>query len=520
MAPFTHVGRYQLLERLGAGGMGEVHLAHDQQLDRRVAIKLLPANLAADLVARERLRREALAAAALDHPFICKVFEVGEDAGTVFIVMEYVRGETLFSRMRVGRLHLTEALRIAGEIAEAIEEAHSANIIHRDLKPANIMLTTQGRVKVMDFGLAKKADSCAGSETLTVNEPLTSQGRVVGTPNYLSPEQLTGAPLDGRSDLFSYGIILSELLLGRHPFHRHSSVETMAAILRDPPRLEANGSAELSPGLMVLIRRLLAKSPDERYQSVRELRSDLARFTAPAGGPETQVVSAITLIGRDHERDQLQRLLRAALAGHGSLVLIGGEPGIGKTHLTRAILAEAQKLGCFGLTGHCYEMEGSPPYVPFIETLEYCMRVAPLETFRYAIGESAPEIAKLLPELRRLYPDIPAAIELPPEQQRRFLFNAYREFVERSSRLTPVVAVFEDLHWGDEATLQLLGHLAQSVSTIPLLLIGTYRDVDLDVARPFARLLETWVRDKVATRLTLRRLRSPRSRSDADGAEW
>ena len=274
MALPARIGRYELVRRLGAGGMGEVYLAHDPQLERRVAIKLLPSNLAADEIARERLRREALATAALDHPFVCKVFEVGEDAGTVFIAMEYVRGETLSARMRAGRLPFAEALRIAGEIAEALEEAHSVDIVHRDLKPANVILTTHGRVKVMDFGLAKRSSASEGTETLTVNDALTDEGTVVGTPDYLSPEQLKGAPLDGRSDLFSYGIILCELVLGRHPFQRHSSLETMAAILRDPPQLETSASAELSPGLMVLIRRLLAKSPDERYRSVRELRSD------------------------------------------------------------------------------------------------------------------------------------------------------------------------------------------------------------------------------------------------------
>src|SRR5688572_15773827 len=223
MSRDTHIGRYQLLECIGAGGMGEVHLAHDPLLQRRIAIKLLPDNQAADPLARERLRREALAAAALDHPFICKVFEVGEDLGVIFIAMEYVKGQTLFERMRAGRLPFAEALRIAGEIAEAIEEAHTAHLIHRDLKPANIMLTSQGRVKVMDFGLAKRAYQPAGNETCTVESPLTSDGITVGTPDYMSPEQLAGAPLDGRSDLFSYGIILCELLLGRHPFQRHTS---------------------------------------------------------------------------------------------------------------------------------------------------------------------------------------------------------------------------------------------------------------------------------------------------------
>ena len=422
--------------------------------------------------------------------------------------MEFVRGETLFARMRDGRIPTSEALRIAGEMADAIAEAHAAHLIHRDLKPSNIMLTSQGRVKIMDFGLAKKTQQSGRDETTELQ--LTGVGVPVGTPDYMSPEQLTGTPLDGRSDLFAFGIILCELLIGKHPFQRGSSVETMSAILREPPDLSVSESGNLSPGLMVLIRQLLAKSPDERYGSIIQLRADLATLAASsAAEPVTEAQPPLTMIGRDRELDQFRRHLDAALAGRGSLVLIGGEPGIGKTHLTRAVLAEAGRRGCFGVVGHSYEMEGSPPYVPFIEMLEYVARAAPRESFRQSIGESASEIAKLMPELRRIYPDIPPALELPPEQQRRYLFNAYQEFVERSARLTPIVAVFEDLHWADEATLLLLRHLAQSIATIPLLIIGTYRDVELDVTRPFASALEGWVREKVATRVTLRRFALP-----------
>jgi eukaryotic-like serine/threonine-protein kinase len=236
------LGSYQILSLLGAGGMGEVYLAYDPRLDRRVAIKLLPAHLAADAAARERLRREALAAAALDHPFICKIFEVGEDNGRLYFVMEYVLGETLFARIRAGRLPLSEGLRIAGEIAEAVEEAHAKRFVHRDLKPANIMLMPQGHAKVMDFGLAKRASPGECDVTLTSDgEQLTARGIVVGTPDYMSPEQVTGAPIDHRSDQFSFGLILCEMLTGQHPFRRGSALETMNAILRDPPDLAARG---------------------------------------------------------------------------------------------------------------------------------------------------------------------------------------------------------------------------------------------------------------------------------------
>ncbi len=225
--------------------------------------------------------------------------------------------------------------------------------------------------------------------------------------------------------------------------------------------------------------------------------------------PEKYSTQSICLIGREQERAQLLRLVNAAIEGNGSMVLIGGEPGIGKTHLTRAILSEAAKRGCFAMLGHCYEMEGSPPYGPFIEMLECSARVAPRDAFRDELGDAAPEIAKLMPELRRIYSDIPAALELPPEQQRRFLFNAYREFVERAAHAAPIVMAFEDLQWADESALLLVEHLAQTVSEIPMLIIGTYRDTEVDVTRPFGRALTGWIREKTATRVSLPRLSAP-----------
>jgi serine/threonine protein kinase len=333
LSPGATIGSYQVLERLGSGGMGEVYLAYDPHLDRRVAIKLLPAHLAADAVARERLRREALAAAALDHPFICKIFEIGEDKGTLFIVMEYISGETLYSRLRGGLLPRSQALRIAAEVAEALEEAHAKPLVHRDLKPANVMLTSQSRAKVMDFGLAKKPASDKLKDTgVTAGDlPLTAAGAVAGTPEYMSPEQMTGAPLDHRSDLFSFGIILCELLTGKHPFQRNSKLETLTAILRDPPDLAVTGNAGLSPGEIVLIRRLLAKSPEERYQSMREVCDDLARLASSSAVAAEPEEASTPSIGRDLSYQSasgigadLKRLNRAADSGRRA----GVSPGV------------------------------------------------------------------------------------------------------------------------------------------------------------------------------------------------
>ena len=223
--------------------MGEVYRARDPRLDRQVAIKLLPGELAADPHARERLRREAMAVAAIDHPYICKIFEIGEDGDALFLVMEYIAGETLHRRLQDGPLPLSDALRVAGEIAEALQEAHARRFLHRDLKPANIMLTEQGHVKVMDFGLAKRVEDLPSPDQATARNraaQLTAHGSIVGTPDYMSPEQVKGVTLDARSDLFSFGVILAEMISGRHPFRQPSTGETLSAVLREPPDLSGD----------------------------------------------------------------------------------------------------------------------------------------------------------------------------------------------------------------------------------------------------------------------------------------
>jgi serine/threonine protein kinase/tetratricopeptide (TPR) repeat protein len=516
VAPGTRLGSYELLTPIGAGGMGEVWKARDLRLDRMVAIKVLSGDTAGDPHASERLHREALAAAALDHPFICKVFEIGEHTGengeTLFLVMEYIAGETLSQRLRLGRIPVPDAIRIAGEIGEALEEAHAHGILHRDLKPANIMLTGQGHVKILDFGLARRfANVPTPSELSTETTSLTSPGTIVGTPEYMSPEQLKDLNLDARSDLFSFGVILAEMISGRHPFRKTSRAETLAAVIGGAPDFGTDiPRGRIVQGLIVMVRRMLAKAFDDRYGSISDVRADLARLvsTSPNAGrdEEGDHGQRTNPIGRDAELRDLIKLLDEALRGHGSLILIGGEPGIGKTHLASALLDAARLRGAWALRGHCYDLEGTPPYSPFIEHLESCARDAPRDAFRYALGDDAPEVARLMPELRRMFPDIPAATELPPEHRRRFLFNAYREFAERSARVTPIVALFEDLQWADESTLLLLQHLAQAVEGMPILLVGTYRDVDLQIGQPLARTLESLLRLNLGTRILLRRL--------------
>ncbi len=265
------VRHFKILKRIGKGGMGEVYLARDTVLDRKVAIKFLSAEMQQDPMGRQRLLKEARAAAALDHPFICKVYETGEVQGEGYIAMEYIEGQDLKAKLDEGSLPIHESLRIVSEIAEALEDAHKKGILHRDLKPANIMLTPQGHVKVMDFGLAKRF--LTGEETIaqTITQAAdTEQGALVGTLAYMSPEQARGEEIDSRSDIFSLGIILQELLSGNHPFTKTSAIETLSAILRDPPPQTQVKPKSINPILAPILDKALAKNRKDRYQNMSE----------------------------------------------------------------------------------------------------------------------------------------------------------------------------------------------------------------------------------------------------------
>jgi tetratricopeptide (TPR) repeat protein/tRNA A-37 threonylcarbamoyl transferase component Bud32 len=273
------VKHYEILEPIGKGGMGEVYLALDTILDRKVAIKFLPEETQQDHTSRERFIREAKSAASLDHPFICKIYEAGEVDGKAYIVMEFIEGEDLGERLKKDPLPLRDSLNVALEIAEALEKAHKNNIVHRDLKPANIMLTPQGHVKVMDFGLAKKVlPSGEDAITKTITQAsITEQGMIAGTLAYMSPEQARGEEVDQRSDIFALGIVLQEMLSGMHPFTKPSAIETLSAILRDPAPHPNIKPKTMSPILFPILRRSLAKDPNERYGDIADFAHDIRK---------------------------------------------------------------------------------------------------------------------------------------------------------------------------------------------------------------------------------------------------
>lgn len=275
IAAGLRLGRYQIRSKLGAGGMGEVYLADDLELGRPVAIKVLPSEDKADPTARKRLVREARAAATLDHQNICAVYEVGEADGHVFIAMQLVEGQTLDARLRQGPLDLADTLAIAVQIVDALCQAHEHGILHRDIKPANVMLTARGQAKVMDFGLAKLTSASGESGNTLTASAVSALGAVVGTVPYMSPEQVRGLETDRRSDLFSVGVLLYEMVSGRRPFDDSSPAATASAILTRDPLPLARFAPDTPPEFERIVAKSIRKDPKERYQTAGDLLVDL-----------------------------------------------------------------------------------------------------------------------------------------------------------------------------------------------------------------------------------------------------
>jgi DNA helicase-2/ATP-dependent DNA helicase PcrA len=359
--PEETIAHYRIMEPIGAGGMGAVYKAYDKKLHRVVALKLLPPEYISQQDRRRRFLQEARAASALNHPHILTVYEVGEDNGKPYIAMEYVEGETLRKKIKSGVLKLKETLDIAIQIAEGLAKAHEAGIIHRDLKPENLMIRRDGYAKILDFGLAKlvaqreralAADS--GQKTLIRVE--TEYGTMLGTVNYMSPEQLLGQRVDRRCDIFSFGVVLCEMLTGSGPFVNENRIDTMHAILHQEPKLPDAIKYELPPDLHRILSRALAKTPKDRYQSVAELAAELKTIrrdlelgkVLPVPTKSRLVLKRREVGARasriDYEKELNESQFKAVMTTEGPLLIVAGA-GTGKTRTLVYRVARLVEIG-------------------------------------------------------------------------------------------------------------------------------------------------------------------------------
>src|SRR5215475_5762784 len=271
--PSTVINHYEVVSLLGAGGMGEVYLAEDPRLGRRVAIKVLPAEFARDSDRLRRFEQEARATSSLNHPNILTVYDIGDHEGSPYIVAELLEGEELSELIKQGAIAQRKAVDYARQIVEGLAAAHAKGVVHRDLKPENLFITNDGRLKILDFGLAKltQVDGSQAQTDIPTRRVNTDPGVVMGTVGYMSPEQLKGRAVDQRSDIFAFGAILYEMLSGRRAFHGESAAETMSAILKeDPPELSQTNQ-NVSPALERLVNRCLEESPESRFHSASDL---------------------------------------------------------------------------------------------------------------------------------------------------------------------------------------------------------------------------------------------------------
>jgi hypothetical protein len=493
---------------LGEGGKKRVYLARDSKLDRDVAVSVIKTE-GLDEAGLKRIQREAQAMGRLgDQANIVTVFDIGDDNGQPYIVSQHMAGgdlEGLLSRSEDHRLPMAKATEIAEQICAALEHAHAQAVIHRDLKPGNIWLTEDGSAKLGDFGLAVAID----------RSRLTREGMMVGTTSYMPPEQAVGGDVTPRSDLYSLGCVLYEMVTGRAPFLGDESVAVISQHINTAPVSPSWHNPEVPKALELLILQLLAKPPDDRPADAKtvanELRAIRERSTvetvaeAPAQG-DLQGLAWGQFVGRRQEMDQLKLILESALSGQGSLAMLVGEPGIGKTRLAEEFAVYAKLRGAQVLTGRCFEGEVTLPYRPFIEAFQQYMRSRPDAELRGELGDGAPEVAKLVSEVRQRFPDIPEAQPLEAEAERLRLYESISTFIRNASEVNPIVLMLDDIHWADKPSLLMMRYLARSVAGQRVLILGAYRDVELDRTHPLSEVLTTLRQETPYQRVLLRGL--------------
>ena len=501
-------GRYKVKRFLGEGGKKKVYLAHDTILDRDVAFALIKTE-GLDDAGRTRIQREGQAMGRLgSHPHIVTVFDLGVEGDQPYMVTELMGGgdvEGVVEEAEHHRLTLEPAIRIAIETCRGLEFAHSHDIVHRDLKPGNVWLTSDGVAKIGDFGLAVATD----------RSRLTQEGMMVGTVSYMPPEQAMGGTVEARSDLYSLGAMLYEMVCGRPPFVGDDSVAIIGQHLNTPPVAPTWHNPECPKALEALILRLLEKDSTNRPASAQQVLQalesvDLSHHTIEAplavGAPDQNPIYNRTFVGRESELHQLEAAFNNAMSGVGSLSMVVGEPGIGKTALIEHLATYATLRGGKTLIGHCYE-EGSLslPYLAFVEAMRTYVLEREPQGLSTDLGTGAADVARIVSEIRDR-----VQVELrdpgDPDDDRWWLLQGVSTFLRNVSTVQPLCIVLEDLHWSDRGTLDLLTHISRNLQGARLLIVGTYRDVEVDRAHPLSSALAELRRGSAFQRVPLRGL--------------
>ncbi len=510
LPPSFASGRYQVRRFLGEGAKKRVFDAHDSRLDRDVAIALIKTD-GLDTLGRQRIVHEAQALGRLGtHPNIVSVFDLGEhpsagsgQADQPYIVSELMAGD-VEGALRESRepLALERTLAIAKDICRGLEFAHERSVVHRDLKPANVWLAQDGTAKIGDFGLAVSLD----------RSRMTQHGMMVGTVSYMPPEQALGGDVTARADLYALGAMLYEMVTGRPPFVGDDPTAVISQHINTTPVAPSWYTEHCPPDLEELILRLLAKDPGARPASATEVLEALERIDPSqpsASHSESNVLDRLArgvFVGREEELARLHRQFDEAFAGRGSLVMLVGEPGIGKTRTVQELETYARIRGGIALWGAAHEAAGAPAYWPWVQ-------VGRMYGSANDVTELAPDMQGKGSLLVSIFPERredanfaePEALDDPEAAQFR-LFDAYTTFVRAMAKRSPLIIALDDLHWSDKPTLLLLQHLAREVSHMRVLLVGTYRDTDLVRAHPLSEALATLNRGAGFQRVVLRGL--------------
>src|SRR5829696_5164534 len=484
--PTEIAGRYRVRRFLGQGGRKRVYLSEDTTTGAEVALSLYDtAGVGAAIQARARREADAMRKLG-DHAHVVTVLDTGEDDGNPFIVSRYMPGGDVQGLLAAagGQLEVARAVEIAADVTRALEHAHSRGIVHRDLKPANVWIDDDGHARLGDFGLAT-----------TEARSRVSGGTLVGTVAYLPPEQAVGEAASPQSDLYSLGALLYEMLTGQPPFPGDDAVSIISQHLHADPVPPSRHSPAVPEALDHAVLALLAKRPEDRPSNDTEARElILAALEQKAdeaeAGPSNPLESLAggVFVGRERELERLREAVDGALAGRGSLQLLLGEPGIGKTRAAEELATYARVSGARVYWGRCREDEGAPAYWLWVQAIRSYARDADPVALAWQLGAGAPEVAQLIPEVAEKL-DIEPAQGSDSEEARFRLFDSVTSLLLAAARDRPLVIVLDDLHWADEPSLLLLRFAARELASSGLLILGTYRDVELGRHHPLARVL-------------------------------